>query len=115
MYFVVELGDAFMRPIFSKLRQDVTQSIGPAGNNVDTQNLHCDLPSKCLRPQSDNKTFVLGDGPVYVGDDDAVVPLPQVDGGLAATGALVLCGHAEHHFVGSITQVQFLLFVEEHK
>lgn len=51
----------------------------------------------------------LGDGAIDVGDDDAVVPVPQVDGGLAATGALVLSGHAEHNLVGPLPQVQPLL------
>lgn len=63
------------------------------------------LPPTALQHLSDNEVFVLGDGPVYVRDDDAVVPAPQVDGGLTATGALVLCGHTEHHLVGSFTQV----------
>lgn len=53
----------------------------------------------------DTWLFLLGDGAVYVRYDDSVVPVPQVDGGLAATGALVLCGHTEHHLVGSLTQV----------
>lgn len=52
-----------------------------------------------------HKLFLLRDGAVYVRYDDSVVPVPQVDGGLAATGALVLRGDAEHHLVGSFTQV----------
>ena len=32
VYFVVELGDAFVCPVFSKLRQNMTQSIRPAGD-----------------------------------------------------------------------------------
>ncbi len=53
--------------------------------------------------------FLLGDGAVYVWYDDAIVPVPQVDGSLTATGALVLCGHTEHNLVGSFAQVQVLL------
>ena len=53
--------------------------------------------------------WLLGDGSVDVGDDDAVVPVPQVDGSLTATGALVLGGHAEHHLVGPVAQLQTLL------
>lgn len=49
--------------------------------------------------------FLLCDGAVYVGYYDTIVPVPQVDGRLTATGALVLCGHTEHHLVGSVTQV----------
>lgn len=112
MYTVVEFGNAFVGPVFSELRQNVTQSIRPVGNTINTHinvTLHSafhpissQLP---LNTQSDDNMFVLGDGPVYVWDDDAVVPVPQVDGGLAATGALVLCGHTEHHFVGAFAQV----------
>lgn len=52
------------------------------------------------------QVVLLGDRSVNVGYNDAVVPVPQVNGGLATTGALVLCCHAEHHLVGSISQVQ---------
>lgn len=51
----------------------------------------------------------LCDGSVNVWYDDTVVPVPQVDGSLAATGALVLSGHTEHHLVGSVSQLQLLL------
>lgn len=40
-----------------------------------------------------------GDGAIDVRDDDLVIPVPQVDGSLAATRALVLSGDAEHHVV----------------
>lgn len=53
-----------------------------------------------------SRSFSLGDGSVYVRNNDAVVPVPQVNGGLATTGALVLGCHAEHHLVGSVAQVQ---------
>lgn len=33
VYFVVEFGDAFMCPVFSKLRQNMTQSIRPVGEH----------------------------------------------------------------------------------
>ena len=42
-----------------------------------------------------------------------VVPVPQVDGGFAATGALVLSGYAEHNLVGPLTQVQPLLITTQ--
>lgn len=47
-----------------------------------------------------------GDGAIDVRDDHLVVPLPQVDGGSTAAGALVLGGHAEDHFIGTFLQVQ---------
>lgn len=56
-----------------------------------------------LSDQSDSRIqcepFPPGDGAVDVRDDDFVVPVPQVDGSLAATRALVLSGDAEHHVV----------------
>ncbi len=51
----------------------------------------------------------LGDGPVDVWDDDFVVVVPQVNGSFTAAGALILCGHTEHHTVASFTQIQTLL------
>lgn len=50
-----------------------------------------------------------GDGPVDVRNDDFVVPVPQVDGALAAARALVLCGHAKDHVVGAVLQLQAFL------
>lgn len=44
VYFVVELGDAFVCPVFSKLRQNMTQSIRPAG---DTQWKPLMIQSQC--------------------------------------------------------------------
>ena len=49
---------------------------------------------------------LLGDGAVDVGDDDLVVPVPQVDGALTAAGALVLCGDAEGDVIRTLLQVQ---------
>lgn len=49
--------------------------------------------------------FLLGDGAIYVRYDHTIVPVPQVDSSLTATGALVLCGHTEHHLVRSFMQV----------
>ena len=49
---------------------------------------------------------LLGDGAVNVRDHHLVVPVPQVDGGLAAARALVLSCHAERHLVGAVLQVQ---------
>ena len=49
------------------------------------------------------------DGPIDVRDDHLVVPVPQVDGALAAARALVLRGDAEHHIVGAILQLQAFL------
>lgn len=58
---------------------------------------------------------LLGDGPIDIGDHHLVVPIPQVDGGLTATRALVLSGHTEHHLIGAILQVQSLLQREGRK
>lgn len=55
---------------------------------------------------------LLGDGPVDVRDDDFVVPVPQVDGALAAARALVLRGDAESHVVGAFLQFQTGLAAE---
>lgn len=49
---------------------------------------------------------VLGDGAIYVGDDDLVIPVPQVDGALAATRSLILSGYAECDVIWSISQLQ---------
>lgn len=43
---------------------------------------------------------VLRDGTIDVGDYDLVVPVPQVDGALAATCPLVLSGYAEGDIIG---------------
>ena len=51
----------------------------------------------------------LGDGAVDVGDDDLVVVPPAEHVALAARGALVGRGHAEHHLVHALAQVQLLL------
>lgn len=48
----------------------------------------------------------LGDGAIYVRDDHLVIPVPQVDGGFATAGALVLGSHTEDHIVSSFMQVQ---------
>lgn len=53
-----------------------------------------DLPSDC---------------PVNVGNDDFVVPVPQIDGAFTAARALVLRGDAEHHVVGAVLQLQAFL------
>lgn len=47
----------------------------------------------------------LGDGAIYVRDDHLVIPIPQVDGGFATAGALVLGRHTEDHIVSSFVQV----------
>lgn len=39
--------------------------------------------------------LVLGDGTIDVRDYNLIVPVPQVDGALTATRALVLGGYAE--------------------
>lgn len=46
--------------------------------------------------------LVLGDGAVDVRDDDLVVPVPQVDGALAATCPLVLSGDAEGDIIRAL-------------
>lgn len=47
-----------------------------------------------------------GDGSIYVRDDDLVIPVPEVDGSLTAAGSLILSGHAEHHVVGAVLQLE---------
>ena len=49
---------------------------------------------------------VLGDGAVYVRDNDSVVPVPHVDGSLAAACSLVLSGDTKGNIVGSLLQFQ---------
>ena len=49
---------------------------------------------------------VLGDGAINVRDNDFVVPVPQVDGALAAACALVLGGDAKGHIIRSLLQFQ---------
>lgn len=57
-----------------------------------------------------------GDGSIYVGDDDLVVPVPEVDGALAATGSLVLGGHTEDDVIGTILQLErHLCGTERHR
>jgi len=58
----------------------------------------------CLRMNI--QTLVLGDGAVDVGDDDLVVPAPQVDGALAAARPLVLRGGAEGDVIRPLSQLQ---------
>lgn len=48
----------------------------------------------------------LCDGAVDVGNDDLIVPVPQVDGAHAAARALVLGGDAEGDIVESFPQLQ---------
>lgn len=55
---------------------------------------------------------VLGDGAIDVRDDDFVVPVPQVDGALAAARALVLGGDAKRHVIGTLLQFQTRLVTE---
>lgn len=56
--------------------------------------------------QHESATDVLGDGSIDIGDDDLVVPVPQIDGALAAARALVLCGDAERHIIGPFLQFE---------
>lgn len=72
VYIVVEFGNAFVCPVFSELRQNVTQCIRPVENTINTHikltlyyDLRLILPN-CLLHQSDNNMFILGDGPIYV-------------------------------------------------
>ena len=62
------------------------------------------LPNKAVKQgvYHSLRSSILGDGAVDVGDDDFVVPVPQVDGALAAAGALVLRGDAEHDVVRAL-------------
>lgn len=47
--------------------------------------------------------LVLGDGAIDVRDYDLIVPVPQVDGSLAATCPLVLSGYAEGDIIGALS------------
>lgn len=50
------------------------------------------------------KKRILGDGAINIRDDDFVVPVPQVDGSVAATRALVLGGDAKCNIIGPLLQ-----------
>lgn len=47
-----------------------------------------------------------GNGSIYVRDDYLVVPVPEVDGSLTATGSLVLSGHTKHNIIRTILQLK---------
>lgn len=47
-----------------------------------------------------------GDGSIYIRDDYLVIPAPKIDCAMAATGALILSGHAEHYIIGTLLQLQ---------
>lgn len=46
------------------------------------------------------------DGSVNVGDDDLVVPAPEIDCAVAAAGTLILGGDAEHNVIRTLLQLQ---------
>lgn len=48
----------------------------------------------------------LCDGAINVGDYDLVIPVPQVDGALAATCSLILSGYAEVDVIKPLSQLQ---------
>lgn len=48
----------------------------------------------------------LCDGAINVGDYDLVIPVPQVDGALAATRSLILSGYAEGDVIKPLSQLQ---------
>lgn len=52
------------------------------------------------------EVLILGDGAIDVRDDDLVVPVPQVDGALAATRPLILGGYAEGDIIRPLSQLQ---------
>lgn len=56
-----------------------------------------------------------GDGSINVWDDDFVIPVPEVDGALTATGSLVLGGHAKDDIIGTVLQLERHLGVTEKK
>ena len=60
-------------------------------------------------PRPGSQLHPPGDGSVNVGDDHLIVPVPQVDGALAATRALILRGDAEYHVVGAVLQLEAFL------
>lgn len=53
-----------------------------------------------------NKTHAPGNGSIYVGDNYLVIPVPEVDGALTATGSLVLSGDAKHDIVRPVLQLK---------
>lgn len=50
--------------------------------------------------------LLLGDGSINVRDNDPIVPVPQVDGALAAARSLVLSSYAEGNIIRSVSQLQ---------
>lgn len=48
----------------------------------------------------------LCDGAIDVGDYDLIIPVPQVDGSLAATCSLILGGYAEGDVIKPLSQLQ---------
>lgn len=59
-----------------------------------------------LPPQG---SCLLGYCPVNVGNDDLVVPVPQVYGPCTAAGALILGCDTKHDIIWAILEVQFRL------
>ena len=53
--------------------------------------------------------YVLCDSAIYVGNDDAIVPVPQVDAAGTAGSSLVLGRHRECRLVHPFHQVQLHL------
>lgn len=51
-------------------------------------------------------TYLLGNSSIDVRNDNLVIPVPQVDGTLAAARALVLSGDAEDDVIGALSELQ---------
>lgn len=134
MDFVVETSNALVCPVFPQLGQNVAQSIRPITReeshlgyphgshapwawlnvaHLEEGIAHCSHTPRTMGGRSPGTSprlltaswVSLGDGAVYVRDDHLVIPVPQVDGGFATAGALVLGSHAEDHIVSSFIQV----------
>ena len=67
----------------------------------------CTLRWALLSPPQGSS--LLGYCPVNVGNDDLVVPVPQVNGPSTAAGALILGCDTKHDVVWAILEVQFRL------
>lgn len=74
------------------------QSLTSTGEKLKL-NLVCQWDSELASP-------LPGDGSIYIRDDYLIIPAPEIDCAIAATGALILGGHTEHHIVRTLLQLQ---------
>jgi len=103
--FVVEVCNALVGPVFPQGGQDMTQCVRPKDKHTEITYIYVCI-CLCLHVRHPP-----GDGSIYVRDDDLVIPVPEVDGALTATGSLVLSGHAKHSIVRAILQLEGQLCV----